>query len=130
MKTPERTTAAAFPRYAAGEVVADSGSLQWKRLFVRRYHFPRVVDRFLVPATPEPLISCGITGSAEFREREIAGAGTEAVDRSDHLRENIGAIDVRLTPADLSEIETGISRLEIYGGRVDARQMAQIGQDA
>src|SRR5205823_6339812 len=48
----------------------------------------------------------------------------------DHLRENIGAIDVQLTPADVSEIETGISRLEIYGGRMDARQMAQIGQDA
>jgi hypothetical protein len=50
--------------------------------------------------------------------------------RFSHLRENIGAIDVQLTPADVSEIETGISRLEIYGGRMDARQMAQIGQDA
>src|SRR5207248_6258435 len=58
VKTPERTTAAAFPRYAAGEVLADSASLRWKGLFVRRYRFPRVVDRFLVPATPEPLISC------------------------------------------------------------------------
>src|SRR5207244_12804968 len=74
MKTPERTTAAAFPRYAAGGPVADSASLQWKGLFVRRYRLPRVVDRFLVPATPEPLISCGLAGSAEFREREIGGA--------------------------------------------------------
>jgi len=48
----------------------------------------------------------------------------------DHLRENMGAIDVQLTPADISKIETGMSRLEIYGGRMDARQMAQIGQDA
>jgi len=74
VKTPERTTAAAFPRYAAGEVLADSASLQWKGLFVRRYRFPRVADRFLVPATPEPLISCSLAGSAEFREREIGGA--------------------------------------------------------
>src|SRR5438876_9155664 len=74
MKTPERTTAAAFPRYAAGGPVADSASLQWKGLFVRRYRLPRVVDRFLVPATPEPLISGGLAGSAEFREREIGGA--------------------------------------------------------
>ena len=74
MKTPERTTAAAFPRYAAGGPMADSASLQWKGLFVRRYRLPRVVDRFLVPATPEPLISCGLAGSAEFREREIGGA--------------------------------------------------------
>src|SRR5438067_13805715 len=73
MKTPVRSTAAAFPRYAAGGPVADSASLQWKGLFVRRYRLPRVVDRFLVPATPEPLISCGLAGSAEFREREVGG---------------------------------------------------------
>jgi AraC family transcriptional regulator len=71
VKTPERTTAAAFPRYAAGEVLADSGSLRWTGLYVRRYRFPRVGDRFLVPATPEPLISCGLAGVAEFREREV-----------------------------------------------------------
>jgi AraC family transcriptional regulator len=71
VKTPDRTTAAAFPRYAAGEVLADSASLQWSGLYVRRYRLPRVVDRFLVPATPEPLISCGLAGSAEFREREV-----------------------------------------------------------
>jgi AraC family transcriptional regulator len=74
MATPERTTAAAFPRYAAGEVLADNASLPWPGLYVRRYRFPRVVDRFLVPATPEPLISCGLAGSAEFREREIGEA--------------------------------------------------------
>jgi AraC family transcriptional regulator len=40
---------------------------------VRRYHFPRVVDRFLVPATPEPLITCQLAGSAEFQERDLGG---------------------------------------------------------
>jgi aryl-alcohol dehydrogenase-like predicted oxidoreductase len=47
----------------------------------------------------------------------------------DHLRENMGAVNVQLTPGDLREIGTGLARLEIYGGRMDARQMAQIGQD-
>lgn len=47
----------------------------------------------------------------------------------DHLRENNGAVNVRLTPKDLQEIEIGLARLEIYGGRMDAKQMAQIGQD-
>ena len=47
----------------------------------------------------------------------------------DHLRENMGAVKVQLTPADLREIETGLARLEIYGGRMDATQMSQIGQD-
>jgi aryl-alcohol dehydrogenase-like predicted oxidoreductase len=47
----------------------------------------------------------------------------------DHLRENMGAVNVQLTPADIREIETAFSRIEIYGGRMNARQMAQIGQD-
>jgi aryl-alcohol dehydrogenase-like predicted oxidoreductase len=47
----------------------------------------------------------------------------------DHLRENMGAVNIELTSADLHEIETAFSRVEIYGGRMDARQMAQINQD-
>jgi aryl-alcohol dehydrogenase-like predicted oxidoreductase len=47
----------------------------------------------------------------------------------DHLRENMGAVNVQLTPADLREVEEALSRVEVYGGRMDARQMAQIGQD-
>ena len=46
-----------------------------------------------------------------------------------HLRENLGAPNVELNAADLREIETGFARIEIYGGRMDARQMAQIGWD-
>ncbi|MGB8168587.1 MAG: AraC family transcriptional regulator [Chthoniobacteraceae bacterium] len=74
MKTPDRSTAAAFPRYLTGEVVADSVALQWPGLFARRWRLPRVVDRFLVPATPEPHISCNLRGMAEFRERDVGGA--------------------------------------------------------
>lgn len=73
VKTPDRTTAAAFPRYSSGVVVADSAALQWSGLYARRFRFARVVDRFLVPATAEPLISCVIRGSGEFQEREING---------------------------------------------------------
>ena len=69
--TPNRTTAAAFTRYAQAEIVADSAPLQWPGLYVRRFHFSRVVDRFLVPATAEPLISCVVRGTAEFQEREV-----------------------------------------------------------
>ena len=71
MKTPDRTSAAAYPRHLAGRVVADSAALHWPGLYVRRYQFPRVVDRYLVPATPEPLISCQLKGSAQFRERDV-----------------------------------------------------------
>jgi AraC family transcriptional regulator len=71
---PERTTAAAFPRYLHGRILADSVALHWSALYVRRFLCHRLVDWFLVPATPEPLISCGLAGSAEFREREVGEA--------------------------------------------------------
>jgi AraC family transcriptional regulator len=73
MKTPDRSTAAAFPRYLSGEVVADSVALQWSRLYARRWRLPRVVDRLLIPATPEPHISCNLRGRAEFQERDVGG---------------------------------------------------------
>lgn len=47
----------------------------------------------------------------------------------DHWRENLGAINIHLTQQDLKEIEMAFSHMTIYGGRMDAVQMAQIGQD-
>jgi aryl-alcohol dehydrogenase-like predicted oxidoreductase len=47
----------------------------------------------------------------------------------DHLRENLGAARIQLNAADVREIEAGLARIEIYGGRMDAKQMAQIGWD-
>jgi AraC family transcriptional regulator len=73
VKTPDHTTAHVFPEYIGGEVIADSATLKWPGLFVRRYRFPKVVDSFLVPATAEPLIAAIIAGSAEFEEREVDG---------------------------------------------------------
>lgn len=80
VNAPERTTAAAFPC----DVLADSASLQWTGLYVRRFRFPRVVDTFLVPATPEPLMSCVLAGSAELQEHEPGEAWvTRALRRGD-----------------------------------------------
>ena len=73
VNTPERTTAAAFPRYLHGHILADSAALQWPELYARRVRCQRVMDRLLVPATAEPLVSCGLAGTAEFREREPDG---------------------------------------------------------
>lgn len=85
MSRPERTTAAAFPRYLHGRVLADSVALHWSGLYVRRFLCHRVVDWFLVPATPEPLISCGLAGSAEFREREVGEAWVTRPIRPGHI---------------------------------------------
>ena len=41
----------------------------------------------------------------------------------DHLRENLGALDVRLTAADLNALDAGFSKLTVHGGRMNEMQM-------
>jgi len=41
----------------------------------------------------------------------------------DHLEENLGAVMVQLTPADLREIETELSKIDVHGGRMNEMQM-------
>ena len=46
----------------------------------------------------------------------------------DHLNENLGAINVQLTPADLSEIQTIFSTITVHGGRMNEMQMQIVDQ--
>src|SRR6266566_563782 len=48
----------------------------------------------------------------------------------DHLNENLGAINVQLTPADLREIETAFSKIKVHGGRMNEEQMKVVDQTA
>jgi aryl-alcohol dehydrogenase-like predicted oxidoreductase len=48
--------------------------------------------------------------------------------RLDHLAENLGASEVRLTPADLREMDTAFSKLEVHGGRMNEEQMKVVDQ--
>jgi aryl-alcohol dehydrogenase-like predicted oxidoreductase len=41
----------------------------------------------------------------------------------EHLSENLGAVDVRLTSDDLREIETAFAAITVYGGRMNEMQM-------
>jgi AraC family transcriptional regulator len=108
VNTPDRSTAAAFPRYLTGEVVADSVALQWPGLYARRWRHPRVVDRFLVPATPEPHISCALRGMAEFRERDVGGAWvTRQIRRGDlFVTRSVTPYEVRFQSPPGEELDT------------------------
>nr|WP_303311241.1 aldo/keto reductase [Hymenobacter sp. BT730] len=44
----------------------------------------------------------------------------------DHLQENLGALQVRLTPADLQELESGFAKIKVHRGRMNAQQMQQV----
>jgi aryl-alcohol dehydrogenase-like predicted oxidoreductase len=41
----------------------------------------------------------------------------------DHLNENLGAINVQLTPAEFAELDTAFSKLSMHGGRMNEMQM-------
>ena len=43
-----------------------------------------------------------------------------------HLNENLGAIDVRLTPADLRDLEAAFSKLTVHGGRMSEKHMRDV----
>jgi diketogulonate reductase-like aldo/keto reductase len=43
-----------------------------------------------------------------------------------HLRENLGALDVQLTPADLAALDAEFSKLAVHGGRMNEMQMRAV----
>jgi aryl-alcohol dehydrogenase-like predicted oxidoreductase len=46
----------------------------------------------------------------------------------DHLNENLGALNIQLTFADLSELETEFAKLKVHGGRMNEMQMKVVDQ--
>ena len=46
----------------------------------------------------------------------------------DHLHENLGAINIQLTPADLRDLQTGVSGITAHGGRMNEEQMRVVDQ--
>jgi hypothetical protein len=46
----------------------------------------------------------------------------------DHLNENLGAINVQLMAADLREIDTVLSKIKVYGARINEEQMKVVDQ--
>src|SRR5579864_1201703 len=45
-----------------------------------------------------------------------------------HLSENLAAINVQLTPADLGEIDNAFSKIKVHGGRMNKEQMEVVEQ--
>ncbi len=45
-----------------------------------------------------------------------------------HLNENLGALDVRLSPKDLRDIDTAFAEIEVHGGRMNEMQMQVVDQ--
>lgn len=46
----------------------------------------------------------------------------------EHLDENLGAVNVQLTPTDLNEIESAFLKIKVHGGRMNEMQMQLVDQ--
>jgi aryl-alcohol dehydrogenase-like predicted oxidoreductase len=48
--------------------------------------------------------------------------------RVDHLEENLKAVEVELSLADLDEIDSAVSKIKIHGGRMNEMNMKAVDQ--
>lgn len=108
-KTDLRKT---FPRFSAEVMKANQPILDFLKAFGEKKGATRAQIALAWLAAQKPWI-VSIPGTTNL----------------DHARENLSSINVNLTPEDLRDIEAGMAKLTVHGGRMDAKQMDQIGKD-
>src|SRR6266850_1045122 len=102
-----------FPRFSSENIAANMPIVDFLRqLSVKRN------------ATPVQISLAWLLAQKPFI---VPIPGTRSVD---HLHENLRAVDVQLTPADLREIETALSNIEVHGGRMNEERMKVVDQTA
>src|ERR1700756_4718302 len=95
-----------FPRFSPENMAANMPIVDFLRQFSEKKS-----------ATPVQISLARLLAQKPFI---VPIPGTRSVD---HLHENLTAVDVQLTPADLREIETALSAIEVYGGRMNEERM-------
>lgn len=108
-KTDLRKT---FPRFSAEVMKANQPILEFLKAFGEKKGATRAQIALAWLAAQKPWI-VSIPGTTKL----------------DHSRENLSSINVNLTPENLREIEAAMAKITVRGGRMDAKQMDQIGKD-
>ena len=102
-KTDVRTT---FERFTPENLAANMPLVEFLRQFAEKKG-----------ATPSQVALAWLLAQKPFI---VPIPGTR---NQDHLNENLGALNVQLTSADLQEINTALSKIIIHGGRMNPAQM-------
>jgi aryl-alcohol dehydrogenase-like predicted oxidoreductase len=102
-----------FPRFSPENIAANMPIVDLLRRFAEKKS-----------ATPAQISLAWLLAQKPFI---VPIPGTRNID---HLNENLGAINVQLTPADLREIDTAISKIKVQGGRMNEEQMKVVDQTA
>jgi aryl-alcohol dehydrogenase-like predicted oxidoreductase len=110
---PKMDMRSGFPRFSPENIEANMPMVDLIRRFAEKKN-----------ATPAQVALAWVLAQRAFI---VPIPGTRSID---HLNENLGSIHVHLTPADLGEIDTAVSRIKVHGGRMNEEQMKVVDQSA
>ena len=108
---PKLDMRSGFPRFSPENMAANMPIVELLRQFAKKKN-----------ATPAQFALAWLLAQKPWI---VPIPGTRNID---HLNENLGAINVRLTPTDLREIDTAFSKVEVHGGRMNEEQMRVVDQ--
>ncbi len=110
---PKMDMRSGFPRFSPENIAANMPIVDLIRRFAEKKN-----------STPAQISLAWMLAQKPFI---VPIPGTRNID---HLNENVGAINVQLTPADLREIESAVSKIQVHGGRMNEEQMKVVDQTA
>jgi aryl-alcohol dehydrogenase-like predicted oxidoreductase len=108
---PKLDLRSGFDRFSPENLEANRPIVDWLKQFAKKKN-----------ATPAQIALAWLLAQKPWI---VPIPGTRNID---HLNENFGAINVQLTPADLSEINTAFSKIKVHGGRMNEEQMKVVDQ--
>jgi aryl-alcohol dehydrogenase-like predicted oxidoreductase len=110
---PQMDMRSGFPRFSPENIAANMPIVDLIRRFAEKKN-----------ATPAQISLAWLLAQKPFI---VPIPGTRNID---HLNENLAAINVQLTPADLGEIDAAFSKIKVHGGRMNEEQMKVVDQTA
>ncbi len=108
---PKLDMRSGFPRFSPENIAANMPIVEFLRQFAKKKN-----------STPAQISLAWLLAQKPWI---VPIPGTSNMD---HLNENLGAINVQLTAADLREIDTELSKIKVHGGRMNEEQMKVVDQ--
>jgi aryl-alcohol dehydrogenase-like predicted oxidoreductase len=110
---PKMDLRSGFPRFSPENIAANMPMVDLIKRFAEKKN-----------ATPAQISLAWLLAQKPFI---VPIPGTRNID---HLNENLGATRLQLTPADLAELDAAVSKIKVYGGRMNEEQMKVVDQTA
>jgi len=108
---PKLDMRSTFPRFSPETISANAPVIEFVKQFAEKKNYTAAQLSLAWLLARKPFI--------------VPIPGTRNIN---HLNENMGAVNIRLTPEDLREIDSAFSTIEVHGGRMNEEQMKVVDQ--